>query len=118
MRLHYLAIASIAASLGAPLAAQAQVGVTTGVGTSVVVDEDGGIIETQRPAFREYVVRERVPSYSWGERVVVGATLPEAGVTYYDVPQQYGPSRYRYTVVNERPVIVEPRTRRVIQVLD
>ena len=93
MRLQILAIASIAAALGAPLAAQAQVGVTTGVGTSVVVDEDGGIVETQRPAFREYIVRERIPSYRVPDRVVVGATLPEEGVTYYDVPPRYGQTR-------------------------
>ncbi|NGX99569.1 MAG: DUF1236 domain-containing protein, partial [Candidatus Afipia apatlaquensis] len=25
---------------------------------------------------------------------------------------------YRYTVVNDRPILVEPRTRRVMQVID
>jgi len=40
-----------------------------------------GITVEQRPAFREYVVRERVPTYTIPERVIVGATLPDAGVT-------------------------------------
>lgn len=48
----------------------------------------------------------------------VGTILPESGVTYYDVPQQYGATSYRYTVVNDRPILVEPRTRRVMQVID
>jgi hypothetical protein len=43
--------------------------------------------------------------------------LPEAGVTYYDVPPEYSVREYRYTVVNETPVLVEPRTRRVIEVI-
>ena len=72
----------------------------------------------RRPAFREYIVRERVPSYRVPERVIVGSVLPEAGVTYYDVPETFGPTPYRYTVVNDQPVLVEPRTRRIVQVVD
>ena len=45
----------------------------------------------QRPAFREYIVRERVPNYTIPDRVVVGGVLPETGVTYYDVPQRLAP---------------------------
>jgi hypothetical protein len=44
--------------------------------------------------------------------------LPEAGVTYYDVPQEYGVREYRYTVVNDRPVLVDPRTRRIVEVVE
>jgi hypothetical protein len=84
----------------------------------VVVDENLGIAVDQRPAFREYIVRERVPDYTISERVVVGGVLPEAGVTYYDVPQSFGSTPYRYTVVNGRTVLVEPRSRRVVQVID
>jgi hypothetical protein len=50
----------------------------------------------------------------------VGATLPESGVTYYDMPSEYKykVSKYKYTIVNDRPVLVDPGTRRVIQVID
>ena len=58
------------------------------------------------------------PSYTVDTPVRVGTVLPESGVTYYDVPQQYGATSYRYTVVNDRPILVEPRTRRVMQVID
>ncbi|MBX9739139.1 MAG: DUF1236 domain-containing protein [Beijerinckiaceae bacterium] len=72
----------------------------------------------QRPRFREYVVSERRPSYRYDGSVVVGAELPASGVTYYEVPAEYGVRDYRYTVVNDRPVLVDPRTRRVIQVIE
>jgi hypothetical protein len=72
----------------------------------------------QVPAFREYVVRERVPVYTVPDRVIVGATLPDVGVTYYDVPQTFGATPYRYTVVNGQTVLVEPRSRRIVQVIN
>jgi Protein of unknown function (DUF1236) len=110
-------IAALAAAIGAPIAAQAQtVGVVPGPG--VAVTESGGITVDQRPAFREYVVRERVPNYTIPDRVVVGGVLPETGVTYYDVPQTFGATPYRYTVINGSTVLVEPRTRRIVQVIE
>jgi hypothetical protein len=121
MRYKILAIAAVAAAIGAPLAAQAQTEITTGVvrgGTVIMNDDLPGITVDQRPAFREYVVRERVPNYAIPERVIVGGVLPETGVTYYDVPQTYGVMPYRYTVVNGRTVLVEPRSRRIVQVVE
>jgi hypothetical protein len=128
------AIAGVAAGLsGAPIAAQAQsdavqtphdmtVGVApssgTVVSTPVEIDADGGIAVAQRPAFREYIVRERVPTYTIPDRVAVGAVLPDDGVTMYDVPQTFGVTPYRYTVVNGRTVLVEPRSRRIVQVVE
>lgn len=119
MRNHLLAIATIAAAISAPIAAQAQntVGVA-GPGTVVIDSGAVGIAVDQRPAFREYIVRERVPNYTIPDRVVVGAVLPESGVTFYDVPQTFGATPYRYTVVNGETVLVEPRSRRVVQVVD
>jgi hypothetical protein len=117
MRNTIFALAAIAAAVGAPIAAQAQ---TTGVvrGQSVIVDSDAGIAVEQRPAFREYIVRERVPSFTIPDLVVVGSVLPETGITYYDVPQRFGTTTYRYTVVNGETLLVEPRTRRIVEVLD
>jgi hypothetical protein len=118
MRKHLLAISAILAAMSAPIAARAQSD-TVGVrGGAVVVDENGGIAVDQRPAFREYVIRERVPNYTVPDRVIVGGVLPETGVTYYDVPQTFGATPYRYTVVNGRTILVEPRTRRIVQVIE
>jgi hypothetical protein len=133
MRNTVLAIAAIAGIMSAPIAAQAQsdavqaphdvtVGVapstSTVVTTPVEIDADGGIAVAQRPAFREYIVRERVPTYTIPERVIVGGVLPDDGVTTYDVPQTFGVTPYRYTVVNGRTVLVEPRSRRIVQVIE
>ena len=52
------------------------------------------------------------------DRVIVGGVLPETGVIYYDVPQTYGVTPYRYTVVNGQTVLVEPRSRRIVQVVE
>jgi hypothetical protein len=127
----FLAIAAMAGALGAPVAAQAQSDMTVGVGRGGYVVDGGPVVEgpvavtpagaialEQRPAFREYIIRERVPTYTVPDRVVVGATLPEAGVTIYDVPQSFGATPYRYTVVNGETVLVEPRSRRIVQVID
>jgi hypothetical protein len=121
MRNRLLVIAAIAGALGAPLTAQAQDVITTGVaprGPVIVGGDAAGIALDQRPAFREYVIRERVPAYTIPDRVVVGGVLPETGVTYYDVPQAYAVTPYRYTVVNGQTVLVEPRTRRIVQVIE
>jgi hypothetical protein len=121
MRHKLLAIAALTAAFGAPLAAQAQ-GVTVGVagGDRVIIDNNDpdGITVARRPAFREYVVRERIPTFTVPDRIVVGTVLPEAGVTYYDVPQTVASTPYRYTVVNGQTVLVEPRSRRIVQVVD
>ena len=85
-----------------------------GVGGAIV----GGIADSNRPPFQTYVVQQNRPSYTYSQPVVIGAELPDQGVTYYDVPPQYGQTQYRYTVVNNRTVLVDPQTRRVIQVIE
>ncbi len=97
------------AIVGGPVGA-----VVGGVGGAVV----GGIADSSRLQFRTYVVEQKRPSYTYSQQVVVGAELPEQGVTYYEVPQQYGATQYRYTVVNNRTVLVDPQTRRVVQVIE
>jgi uncharacterized protein YcfJ len=77
----------------------------------------GGIADQQQPEFRTYVTTQKAPSYTYKEEVRVGAVLPEAGVTYHEVPAQYKVKGYRYTVVNDTPVLVEPGSRRIVQVI-
>jgi len=97
------------ALVGGPVGA-----VVGGVGGAVV----GAIIGDNTPRFRTYVAEQRRPSYTYAEPVVVGATLPRQGVTYYEVPAEYGVTTYRYTVVNDRTVLVDPQTGRIVQVID
>ena len=81
----------------------AVVGGTVGAAAGTV----GGILGVEdRSRFREYVVRERIPSYRYEQELRVGAVLPEQGVTYYEVPAEYHVTGYRYAYVNEHPVLV------------
>jgi len=61
-----------------------------------------------------YVQREDIPSATVEERVVVGRPLP-AAVELRTIPNH---TEYRYAVVNHQRVIVEPRTRKVIKVIN
>ena len=92
--------------------------VVGGVIGGVVGGVTGVLGVDERPRFRSYVVEQRRPSYEYREELRVGAVLPEEGVTYYDVPPEYGVREHRYTVVNGRTVLVEPRTRRVIEIVE
>jgi hypothetical protein len=92
--------------------------VVGGVIGGVVGGVNGVLGVDERPRFRSYVVERHHPSYQYREDVRVGAVLPEEGVTYYDVPPEYGARDYRYTVVNGRTVLVEPRTRRIVEVVE
>jgi hypothetical protein len=93
--------------------------VVGGVIGGVVGGVSGVLGVDERPRFHNYVVERHHPSYQYREDVRVGAVLPEQGVTYYDVPQEYGSARdYRYTVVNGRTVLVEPRTRRIVEIVE
>jgi len=72
----------------------------------------------QQPRFHAYVQREHRRSYSYDRPVAVGAELPGEGVSYYDVPSEYGVKNYRYTVVNDQTVLVDPRTHRIVEVIN
>jgi hypothetical protein len=90
------------------------VGAAVGGVTGAIV---GGLAGAQQPQFRQYVVQQDVPSYRYSDEVRIGAVLPESGVKYYEVPSQFGVTEYRYTVVNDTPVLVDPRSRRIVQVV-
>jgi hypothetical protein len=104
------------ALLAAPLAAQAQ-GIPGGMergaaeGSSVggpVGGVVGGLVggvaggvrgllgADGRPAFHEYVMRERRSSYTYAKPLQPGIILPREGIAYYPVPPEYGVSpRFR-----------------------
>ncbi|ABA05838.1 Protein of unknown function DUF1236 [Nitrobacter winogradskyi Nb-255] len=125
MRNTALAFAALATATGAGLSVHAQ-GNTIGTAPStgmvvtqpVEVEAGGGITQEQRRAFRDYVATERVPSFTVSQNIVVGAVLADEGVSLYDVPQRFGATPYRYTVVNGETVLIDPRSRRIMQVID
>ena len=139
MKTKLLMSLAVFATLALPVAAQAQgtvrgaeegaaeggraagpLGAIVGGAIGAATGTVGGILGVgDRPRFREYVVRERRPSYRYNEDLRVGVVLPESGVTYYDVPPEYrAPAGYRYTIVNDRPVLIESRSRRIVEIID
>jgi Protein of unknown function (DUF1236) len=95
------------------------VGAVVGGALGAVAGTVGGILGVeQRPRFRAYVVEQRLPSYRYEEDFRVGAVLPQEGVTYYEIPGEYHVKGYRYAYVNDHAVLVDPRTRRIVQIID
>ncbi len=62
---------------------------------------------------RTYVTEQEVPSVVYDGDVVVGNELP-GSVEIHTIPTS---KTYSYTVVNKQRVIVDPQTRRVIEVI-
>ena len=79
------------------------------------------IAPEQRTAIKEYVMKERVrPQPNKLEsRVKVGATIPN-DVELAPVPEIWGPSfrPYRYVYTGEDIILVDPSSRRVVEVID
>jgi hypothetical protein len=95
------------------------VGAVVGGAVGAVTGGVAGVLGIdQRPRFQHYVVEQHHPSFHYREPVRVGVILPNSGITYYEVPAEYGAPHYRYTVVNDQTVLVDPRTRRVVQIID
>jgi Protein of unknown function (DUF1236) len=82
------------------------VGGTVGAAVGAAVEVPNAVITS--------IQGVRTPSVTIEEPVVVGEPLP-AAVEVRPVP---GYVDYRYAVVNEHRVIVDPRTRRVIRVIE
>jgi hypothetical protein len=73
----------------------------------------------QRVRIKEYVVKEKVKPVTIKERISIGATLP-ADVTLTPVPEPWGASvkPYRYVYWDNRVVLVDPPSRRVVHIIE
>ena len=96
--------AAVGGVVGGPVGAVVGAGVGATVGLAA---EPPGPVVT-------YVERERIPSVAVQEEIVVGQPLP-ATVQLHTVPQY---ETYRYAVVNNQRVIVEPGTRKVVKIVE
>ncbi len=100
-------------------AAAGPLGAVVGGAIGAAVGTANGILGIdRRDRFRAYALNERRPTLILDEPVRVGTVLPSEGVVYYDVPAEFALPGYNYTVVNEHPVLVEPSSRRVVEVID
>lgn len=63
---------------------------------------------------RTYVLEQKTPSVAYEGDIKVGVALPDT----VEIHTVDGHADYAYAVVNDRHVVVNPKTRAVIQVLE
>jgi hypothetical protein len=88
-------------------------------GTGVAVAQDVVITPEEDTVIREYIVREHVrpvtppPDFD----VTVGSTVPEAvEIRPLNIPDI--DTQYEYVILDNRTVVVEPQTRRIVHIID
>lgn len=93
----------------------AGVGVTYAQDTVVVPTQRPVVIEPeQKTVIREYVRKNPVASINvLGLELNLGSRVPET-VTLHEVPD----TRYRYTVIDNQTVLVDPETHEIVEVLN
>lgn len=97
--------AAVGAVVGGPVGAV----IGAGVGGTV-----GAAIEPPPNEVITYVEKEEAPSVVVEERIAVGQPLP-ATVELRPIPKY---KQYRFAVVNKQRVIVDPKTRVVVKVIE
>jgi hypothetical protein len=84
---------------------------TTG-STTTVIDQ------ATLPKVKQYIVSNKtsasVPS---GFSLSVGAEIPQS-VTLHDFGSDVGVRNYKYVVINDRAAIVDPQSRKVVQIIE
>lgn len=95
--------AAAGGAVGGPVGAA--VGGTVGAAVGAAVEIPNAVIMS--------VTRANEPSVVVCERVVVGEPLP----AYVELRPVLSHTEYRYAIANNQRVIVEPRTRRVIRII-
>ncbi len=122
-----ISLSTLAAALMMTGAAFAQTG--TGTGTSTGSGATGGsatsttttttITPQQESTIKTYVTKEKTKSVAVpsGFTLSTGATVPQT-VELHSFGSDVGMTQYRYVVMNNRTVIVDPSTRKVIKVID
>ena len=106
---------TLAAILMLSGAAFAQTGTTSSTTTTTTTT----ITPQQETAIRTYVTKEKTRSVAApsGFSITTGATLPQ-DVELHSFGSDVGVSQYRYVIMNDRTVLVDPTTRRVVRMVE
>lgn len=82
---------------------------------TTAVDLDPG----QRTQIKEYVVKQKVQPVEIKERIVLGSTIPQT-VVLSDAPAAWGApvAKYKYVYSGSNVYLVDPSSRRVVQVIE
>lgn len=97
--------AAVGAVVGGPVGALVGAAIGGGVATAPPAVEPA-------PEVRTYITENPQEAVILDGEVVVGAGIPDS-VTLYEIPNQ---PDYRYVVVNNQPVLVNPTDRRIVYV--
>ncbi|WP_147023364.1 DUF1236 domain-containing protein [Microvirga aerophila] len=79
----------------------------------------GGVLTAEEARrVRTYVAAQQRPSVGVSEQVALGQPVP-GRARVYPLPTSVGlRNSYGYTIVNDRTVLVDPRTRQIVQVIE
>ena len=78
---------------------------------------DGHISGDDRVFLKRYTAETRYPSIRAERTYSIGDEVP-GSMTYYEINGRPSMSGYRYAIINDRTVLINPRTRRVVEVID
>lgn len=109
-----IVLAAIAAAALSTAALAQSTTVTTGAADAQIT-----IAPEQRTKIKTYVTQQKIAPVTVKERITVGATLP-ADVTLQTVPADWGPevTRFRYIYVDDNVALVDPSSRRIVNIID
>lgn len=99
-----LGMAAAAVVFGSAAIAQ-----TTTTTTTVTTEQTGKI--------KTYVMKEKPASMKVTDTVSIGTALP-ASIELRTFPSDVGVTEYRYSVVNDKTVLVDPTSRKIIQIIE
>lgn len=88
-------------------------------GSQALAQSTIDISPEQRTKIKEYILKQKVNPVNVKEHLVVGATVP-LDVTLTPAPPTWGPLflRYQYFYSDNHVVLVQPATRKVVQIID
>jgi len=115
MKRVYLAAILATTMAGTAFAQSATTVVRPGAGESATIT----IAPTQRTQIRSYITEHKVRPVVVKEKVSVGTVLP-SDVELLAIPEDWGPSlhSYRYVYSGDNVILVDPTSRRVVQIVD
>ena len=108
-----LILATVALITGAAHAQTATTRETTTTTTTTTIQPE------VRTKVRQYVTtnKPRAVTAPSGFSATVGATLPET-IEVQSFPSDVGVTQYRYVTLGDRTVLVEPGSRRIIEIIE
>lgn len=71
----------------------------------------------QRPRLREQALKHRDAEIRMQDDVGVGTVLPQ-DARLIEIPAEFGIERYQLALANQKTLLVDPATRRVVEVID